>query len=147
MKTIQRLLLVFSLIFMCSPIFAAKIVKVKGRRVTIKLDGMKVKKGTRLNVYYKKKWKAQVAVTKVKGKYAFGVRKGKGRIKKGYTLKVSKVNAKEPKSLKKKKSNDDYIAGFLVGPLIFSMNVTDTTTNTTKELTSRITFSKRFPRL
>ncbi len=128
MKKILQLLISTLLVFATMQLFAARITAVKGRKVVIKLDGMQAGRGDIFNVYNKKKkWKALIKITRVKGSKAYGIRKGKGRIRKGYTLKVKKRG----KSSRRRRSNtgEKMAAGLLVGPAAFTMSVSTTAAN------------------
>jgi hypothetical protein len=132
-KTIQILISAL-LVIISVNLFAAKVAKVKGRKVIISLSGTDARRGDLFQVFNKKKkFTAFVKITKVKGKRAYGLRQGKGRIKKGYTLKLKKRKAK-----KASKSTEKMVAGILLGPASFTMSVSNGTTKTNLKGTSNI---------
>lgn len=107
-KLKRNLLLCFSLCFILSyPAQAAKVTKVKGKRVYLKLsksEAKRVKKGDKVWIYKKRKKKGLVKITKVKGRKAFAKRL-KGKIKKNYVAKIKKSSKPMKNMVAKNKPN------------------------------------------
>ena len=86
-----------NILFICAllfsvPTMAAKVTKVRGKKVVIKLTAKEkgsVSKGDTLKITRKGKTKGYVKVKKVKGSKVLAIVK-KGKIKKGYRAKLKK---------------------------------------------------------
>lgn len=96
------LMIGFSLLF-STGLHAAKVTKVKGKKVYLKLkrsEAKKLKKGDKLWVYKKKKRKGLIVIRKVKGKKAWA-RIKKGKVKKSYIARSKKMKSKSRKMVAK----------------------------------------------